>query len=77
MTTSGLARTGHVGEIPERGAERRSFDELWGDGCEEGAGRVGSVGLGEQREEIAGLDGQAFIVAGEQAAGVRRVTHVE
>jgi hypothetical protein len=45
--------------------QRRSFDVSWGDGREIGAGRVVSVRLGEQREKIAALDGQAFIVASE------------
>jgi hypothetical protein len=51
--------------VPKRQARYRLFDVSWRDGCEKGAGRVGSVRLGEQREKFAVLDGQAFIVASE------------
>jgi hypothetical protein len=51
--------------VPKRQARYRLFDVSWGDGCEKGAGLVGSVRLGEQREKFAVSDGQALIVASE------------
>ena len=51
--------------VPSRQARYRLFDVSWGGGCEKGAGWVASVRLGEQREKLAVLDGQAFIVASE------------
>src|SRR4029453_2321968 len=49
----------------------------WCDAGEECAGRVGAVGLGEQRQELADLHGRALIVADKQAPGERSLLHVE